>query len=67
MVPVQTPEGHHWPLVSIGLWAIDHYPLHATTQPLPYPPKSSLIKSISLQFKRRMLYETTSKALQKSR
>jgi len=36
----RSPSGHS---------AIDHYPLDATVQPIPHPPNSPPIKSISLQ------------------
>ncbi|KAK4816043.1 hypothetical protein QYF61_011051 [Mycteria americana] len=32
-------------------WAVDHYPLDMAIQPIPYPPNSPSIKSVSLQFR----------------
>ena len=51
----------HWS--PFGHWAIDHYPLDVTIQPIPYPPNSPHIKSISPQFKEKVIVEDCVKRL----
>lgn len=47
--PKQSPEEHHLSLMSLGLWATDHYSLGTTFQPLIH--LTPTVQIISLQFR----------------